>query len=138
MTRIAGSVGRKSRELHLFSLSAHASARACFCLMRTVLLHLTPEQGTEIVLAKPWRRVTMHELVEEKLGCSVDSFESLDELKEAARALKGMEGMGGIIDGAMSKGEIVAKVFEETCEQDLIQPTFVTDYPKEVRTTLEH
>lgn len=71
----------------------------------------------------------MHELVEEKLGVAVSSFDSLDAFKEAAIAA-GLP--AGIASEVKSSGELVAKYFEEFCEAQLIQPTFVTDYPVEV------
>mmetsp|Transcript_648 Transcript_648/g.1004 ORF Transcript_648/g.1004 Transcript_648/m.1004 type:complete len:561 (-) Transcript_648:283-1965(-) len=85
-------------------------------------------QGTSISLSKPWQRVSMHELVEEKLGSSVRSFSSVDDLRKAAIDA----GVGGVVEGVDTTGELVAKIFEELCEAELVQPTFVTDYPKEV------
>mmetsp|Transcript_7293 Transcript_7293/g.32342 ORF Transcript_7293/g.32342 Transcript_7293/m.32342 type:complete len:139 (-) Transcript_7293:1558-1974(-) len=86
-------------------------------------------QDTSISLSKPWRRVSMHQLVEEKLGTSVSSFNSADDLRKAAIDA-GVE--GAIVEGVETTGELVAKIFEELCEAELVQPTFVTDYPKEV------
>eukprot|EP00188_Purpureofilum_apyrenoidigerum_P001586 Plantae.Rhodophyta-Purpureofilum_apyrenoidigerum.ctg18887.p1 GENE.Plantae.Rhodophyta-Purpureofilum_apyrenoidigerum.ctg18887~~Plantae.Rhodophyta-Purpureofilum_apyrenoidigerum.ctg18887.p1 ORF type:complete len:594 (-),score=129.98 Plantae.Rhodophyta-Purpureofilum_apyrenoidigerum.ctg18887:186-1895(-) len=90
---------------------------------------LVEYQGQAIEMKKPWKRVTMYELVEEKLGKSIDSFESLEEMKSAAQSAGVPE---RITSTAKSKGELIARVFEELCEPDLQQPTFVKDYPVEI------
>lgn len=91
-------------------------------------------QNQTIHLQRPWRRTTMHELVAEKLPGQFDlstladnSVESLEKAKEVARAA-GVPDVGT----CQSVGHVVQACFEELCEADLIQPTFVTDHPVEV------
>lgn len=91
-------------------------------------------QNQTIHLQRPWRRATMHELVAEKLPGQFDlstladnSVESLEKAKEVARAA-GVSDVGT----CQSVGYVVQACFEELCEADLIQPTFVTDHPVEV------
>lgn len=91
-------------------------------------------QNQTIHLQRPWRRATMHELVAEKLPGQFDlstladnSVESLEKAKEVARAA-GVPDVGT----CQSVGHVVQACFEELCEADLIQPTFVTDHPVEV------
>ncbi len=83
-------------------------------------------QGTPIDLSPAFRRVTMLELIREETG--VD-FAFLPDARAAAEAAKarGIEAAPG-----MSKGDIMNLFFEAFCEEKLIQPTFVCDYPIEV------
>ncbi len=83
-------------------------------------------QGTEIDLTPPWRRVTMHDLVQEATGLDFTSFASR-EAAAAAMEAKGLE-VPALAD---SVGRLLVEAFEQTVEADLIQPTFVIDYPVE-------
>jgi lysyl-tRNA synthetase class 2 len=84
-------------------------------------------QGTEVDLTPPWRRVTMHELVKEYSGVDFSSFQSLEEAKTACKDA-GIEG----IDDCPSVGKLLNEAFEQKVEENLIQPTFVTDFPVEI------
>ena len=84
-------------------------------------------QGTEIDLTPPWRRATMHELVEEATGLDFSGFASRDQAAEAMVAA----GLG-VPDQADTVGRLLNEAFEQTVEGSLIQPTFVTDYPIEI------
>lgn len=84
-------------------------------------------QGQEIDLTPPWRRVTMHELVQEKTGLDFTEFNTLEEAKAAAKNI-GIEG----VDECESIGKLLNECFENKCEETLIQPTFVLDYPVEI------
>ena len=90
--------------------------------------------GEEMVsFERPWRRVTMHDVVKEEIpdfdfaALDLQDPESLIKAKAAARA-------AGVpdVDKAKSVGEVLNLCFEELCEPKLIQPTFVIDYPVEV------
>ena len=85
-------------------------------------------QGTPISLKRPWRRVSMNDLVTEATG--VDFYAMRHDFAGAkAKALELN------IDGAntaSSVGEIINKAFEDKCESKLIQPTFVCEHPKEI------
>ncbi|MFN4867991.1 MAG: lysine--tRNA ligase [Cyanobium sp.] len=83
-------------------------------------------QGTEINLAPPWRRATMHELVHQATGLDFHTFSSREEAA-AAMAERGLE-VPALAD---SVGRLLVEAFEQTVEADLIQPTFVLDYPVE-------
>jgi len=83
-------------------------------------------QGTEIDLTPPWRRATMHELVEQATGLDFNAFTSRDEAAAA------MEAQGLQVPAlADSVGRLLVEAFEQRVEADLIQPTFVLDYPVE-------
>ena len=84
-------------------------------------------QGEAIDLAPPWRRVTMHDLVQEKTGLDFNAFSSLDEAKAAAK----QAGIPGV-EECTSIGKLLNEAFEQTCEATLIQPTYVIDYPVEI------
>ena len=84
-------------------------------------------QGEAIDLTPPWRRVTMHEIVQEKTGLDFTQFQTLEEAKVAAKAagLHDVEKCGSI-------GNLLNEAFEQKVEDTLIQPTFVLDYPIEI------
>ncbi|NEQ21242.1 MAG: lysine--tRNA ligase [Microcoleus sp. SIO2G3] len=84
-------------------------------------------QGEAIDLTPPWRRVTMHELVQEKTGLDFNQFQTLEEAKTAAQQV-GIED----VDECQSIGKLLNECFEQKCEETLIQPTFVLDYPVEI------
>jgi lysyl-tRNA synthetase class 2 len=83
-------------------------------------------QGTAIDLTPPWRRVTMHELVQEATGLDFHAFSSRDQAATAMRA-QGLE-VPALAD---SVGRLLVEAFEQRVEAALIQPTFVLDYPVE-------
>ena len=84
-------------------------------------------QGTEIDLTPPWRRVTMHEIVEETTGVNFDQFDDFESAKSAA-AKAGIEVTGD----CLTIGKLLNEAFEQKVEENLIQPTFVIDYPIEI------
>ncbi len=83
-------------------------------------------QGTSIDLASPWRRVTMHDLVKEYTELDFN-FPTLEEAKTAAKNA-GIEG----VEGCTSIGKVLYEAFEQKVEENLIQPTFVIDFPIEI------
>jgi lysyl-tRNA synthetase class 2 len=83
-------------------------------------------QGETIDLTPPWRRVTMHELVQEHTGLDFTQFADLAEAKAAVAAL----GING--EGCDSLGRLLNEVFEQRVETTLVQPTFLIDHPVEI------
>jgi lysyl-tRNA synthetase class 2 len=83
-------------------------------------------QGTPIDLTPPWRRETMHTLVQQATGLDFSAFASRQEAA-AAMAAQGLE----VPSLADSVGRLLVEAFEQRVEADLIQPTFVIDYPVE-------
>ncbi|MDP1757562.1 MAG: lysine--tRNA ligase, partial [Pseudohongiella sp.] len=83
-------------------------------------------QGKEITLTPPWRRWSYHQSILEvnKLDASV-----LQDRDKAAAAAKSL---GIQVDPKATLFNIVNEIFEETVEPNLIQPTFITDYPIEI------
>lgn len=83
--------------------------------------------GDQMVdLSGAWRSATLHELVSEALGAEVTSGTPLETIRSLALAR-------GVEVSKASAGEAVVEIFEDLVEQTLIQPTFVTDWPIEVR-----
>lgn len=84
-------------------------------------------QGKEIDFKPPWRRVSMHDLVKEKTGVDFYAFESDEEARKIAKEKLHLE-----VEKHMTRGHLVNLAFEEFCEKDLVQPTFVLHHPVEV------
>ena len=84
-------------------------------------------QGTDVDLTPPWRRATMHELVQDATGLDFTAFGSRDQAA-AAMVAAGLE----VPEKADSIGRLLNEAFEQRVETTLIQPTFVTDYPIEI------
>jgi lysyl-tRNA synthetase class 2 len=99
-----------------------AGARAVFG--STVVRHA---DGTEHDLGKPWRSVTLHAAVSEAVGQDVTLDTSVEDLRKLASA-HDVE-----LKDSLSAGEIVLELFEKLVEHTLVEPTFVRDYPIEVR-----
>ena len=74
---------------------------------------------------RPWKRYTMFEAIEHFTGIDISQMDELD-LKEVAVKLNVP------IDNSMGKGKLIDEIFGEKCEIQLIQPTFITDYPVEM------
>ncbi|QZK91169.1 lysine--tRNA ligase [Flavobacterium sp. CHNK8] len=73
----------------------------------------------------PYARVTMTDSIKHFTGFDI-SGKNEAELFEAAR------GMGIDVDKTMGKGKLIDEIFGAKCEGNYIQPTFITDYPKEM------
>lgn len=83
-------------------------------------------QGQEIDLTPPWNRLSMIEAVKKYSGVDFDSINSDEEAKAAAEEKKVH------VKPGMTRGEILNLMFEEFAESNLVQPTFIYDYPVEV------
>jgi lysyl-tRNA synthetase class 2 len=73
----------------------------------------------------PYARVTMTDSIKHFTGFDI-SGKSEAELFAAAK------GMGIDVDATMGKGKLIDEIFGAKCEGNYIQPTFITDYPKEM------
>ncbi len=73
----------------------------------------------------PYARVTMADSIKHFTGYDIIG-KTEEELFEAAK------GMGIEVDKTMGKGKLIDEMFGEKCEGNYIQPTFITDYPKEM------
>ena len=79
----------------------------------------------EIDFKAPYARVTMADSIKEFTGFDITG-KTEDEIREAAKNL-GVE-----VDATMGKGKLIDEIFGEKCEGNYIQPTYITDYPKEM------
>ncbi|WP_281980722.1 lysine--tRNA ligase [Tenacibaculum mesophilum] len=73
----------------------------------------------------PYARVTMADSIKHFTGFDING-KSEDEIRKAA------QDMGIEVDDTMGKGKLIDEIFGEKCEGNYIQPTFITDYPKEM------
>ena len=83
-------------------------------------------QGTEIDLGKPFARMTMTECIKKYTGIDFDEVATDEEAKALAKE-RNVE-----YEERHKKGDIVNLFFEEFCEKELIQPTFIMDHPIEI------
>lgn len=79
--------------------------------------------GIEIDFGKPFERITMVDCIKKYAGIDFDEVKTDEEAKALARE-KHIE-----FEERHTKGDIVNLFFEEFCEKNLIQPTFVMDHP---------
>lgn len=79
--------------------------------------------GMEIDFGKPFERVTMNECIRKYAGVDFDTVEG----DEAAKALADQHHIE--YEARHTKGDIINLFFEEYCEKNLVQPTFVMDHP---------
>lgn len=83
--------------------------------------------GNEISFAPPFRRLTMYESLREVGGVDVESL-SEEEMRERVVAL----GVSRDEAARLGRGKLIDELFGELVEPRLIQPTFITDYPREM------
>ena len=86
----------------------------------------------EINFKAPFKRISILDSIKEHTGIDVSKM-SEKELFETAKNLE-IE-----VDETMGKGKLIDEIFGEKCEHNYLQPTFITDYPKEMSPlTKEH
>ena len=83
-------------------------------------------QGTEIDLGKPFARLTMTDAVKKYAGIDFDQVADDEEAKRLA------EEHHVEYEERHKKGDILNLFFEEYCEHELVQPTFIMDHPIEI------
>jgi lysyl-tRNA synthetase class 2 len=82
--------------------------------------------GHELDFSKPFEKITMVDALKKHAGIDFDKVETLEQ----ARALAKEHHIQ--LEDRYGKGDILAKLFDEYCEKNLIQPTFVLDHPVEI------
>ena len=85
----------------------------------------TEIDGKSISFKAPYRRLPILEAIKEKTGYDLEG-KSEDEIRQVCKELN-ME-----IDDTMGKGKLIDAIFGQYCEEELIQPTFIMDYPCEM------
>ncbi|SMD46278.1 lysyl-tRNA synthetase, class II [Aquiflexum balticum DSM 16537] len=79
----------------------------------------------QIDFAGPYRRLTMLDSIKEYAGVDVSEMDE-EGLKKVCADF------GIAIDNTMGKGKLIDEIFGEKVESNLIQPTYITDYPVEM------
>ena len=87
---------------------------------------------TEVVVGKnkinfqrPWKRYTMYEAIEHFTGVNISKMDESSVLNTAQE-------LGVNVNHTMARGKLIDAIFGEKCESQIIQPTFITDYPVEM------
>jgi lysyl-tRNA synthetase class 2 len=83
--------------------------------------------GGDLDLDTPWKRITVHDAVSGAVGTPVTPDTPLDELRRLA------SDRDIALQPAWGTGDVVLELFEQLVEHTLIEPTFVYDYPADVR-----
>ena len=81
--------------------------------------------GHDIDFKAPYARVTMADSIKHFTGFDITG-KTEAEIREAAK------GLGVEVDETMGKGKLIDEIFGKKCEGNYIQPTYITDYPKEM------
>jgi lysyl-tRNA synthetase, class II len=74
---------------------------------------------------RPWKRFTMFEAIQHFTGIDITHMDEA-QLRDTCRQLHVP------MDDTMGKGKLIDQIFGEKCEPNLVQPTFITDYPIEM------
>ena len=82
-------------------------------------------QGNTIDLTPPWDKITYVDALKKYTGINFQEIEHSEAVQKA-------KALGIEIDESMTKWKIAEEVFEEKVEANVIQPTFIIDYPKEL------
>ena len=113
---------------------AYADYEDMMCLTENLLAHTAQTvlgttqityKGDSISLDPPWRRLTMIESIKEEAGIDVDQLAD-EELRDAVL------NTGVDLEAAAPRGKLIAELFEAHVEPNLVQPTFIYDYPIEI------
>lgn len=79
----------------------------------------------EIDFTRPWKRYSMYEAIAHFTGTDVSEMDEAEMRKFA-------DSLGIATDDSMGRGKLIDEIFGEKCEPNLLQPTFITDYPVEM------
>jgi lysyl-tRNA synthetase class 2 len=88
-------------------------------------LHIT-YQNQDIDLTPPWPRLTLREAIIEHAGIDYTQFPTAQELANAMRA------RGHHPEGTSNRGKLIDSLLGTYVEPNLVQPTFIVDYPIEI------
>ena len=95
-------------------------------IVKNVLGKLEIEyQGKSINFSSPWKKISMHDSIQEACGIDMEKLPEKDFVKIIRE--NNLD-----IKNSASRGEITNELFEKYVEPTLIQPTFIIDYPLEV------
>jgi len=84
------------------------------------------QMGDKVIdFKRPYKRISMYDSIKEHTGVDISGMNEA-QLRDVCKQLN-IE-----IDDSMGKGKLIDEIFGEKCEGNYIQPTFITDYPKEM------
>ena len=95
------------------------------CAMQVNGTTKTTFKEHDVDFKAPYKRISMTEAIKEFTGFDITG-KTEDELRKAALE------MDIEVNDTMGKGKLIDEIFGEKCEGNFIQPTFITDYPKEM------
>ena len=81
--------------------------------------------GKTISFKTPFKRITMIEAIREHTGVDISGMDET-KLRDVCQKID-IE-----VDATMGKGKIIDEIFGAKCEAHYVQPTFITDYPREM------
>ena len=88
--------------------------------------HVISYQGNTIDFTPPWQKISLFDILREKAGVDEEVLSDIGAAKEFA-ASKGI-----VLTKQDNLGKILAKIFDQLVEPDLISPTFIIGYPTEI------
>jgi lysyl-tRNA synthetase class 2 len=109
--------------LSIMEMTEQMIANVAQQVLGTQFIHF---EGHEINLTPPWKRIQIREGLREATGIDIQHYETAAELSRVLLA-KGIQH-----DPNASRGKIIAEIMEQFLEPNLIQPTFVYDYPRDI------
>jgi len=89
-------------------------------------------QGHKISLAPPWNRITMREAIAEFTGIDYVAYPEADQLAKAIQHMGKARGVATQTPPGASWGKLVDGLLGDFVEPNLIQPTFITQYPRDI------
>lgn len=119
----------------LESYQAYADYNDVMEVVEDMMCHIAREVigGTEIKfgnelikLAPPWQRLSLREAIKERCNIDFEDYPEADSLR--AR----MEHLGMEVDPSKDRGRLIDDILSTFVEPNLVQPTFLTDYPVEM------
>ena len=81
--------------------------------------------NNEVNFKRPFKRISMIDAIKEHTGIDIADMDQI-QLRATCQQLN------VAFDDSMGKGKLIDELFGEKCEANYIQPTFITDYPKEM------
>jgi len=89
-------------------------------------------QGREISFAPPWNRITMREAIAEFTGIDYLDYPEADQLAAAVQQMGKARGVATQTPPGASWGKLIDGLLGDFVEPNLIQPTFITQYPRDI------
>lgn len=89
-------------------------------------------QGHQIEMAPPWRRMTMRSAIQEYTGIDYTEYPNADSLAQAIREMGKVRNVSTQTPPGASWGKLIDGLLGDFVEPNLIQPTFITQYPRDI------